>query len=188
MVSFFYLVQCCRSGDYDLVDNVPVRNAHDNEEDDDAGEGVVEEEAADFYSQVEMEASQCFSGDFPARNIDGDELYEGMKFLTKASLRKQVKLYSIKTNTSFVVVKSCSNYKDWRCPYFEKSCAWRLRATQKVNTNHWEIIIYPGKHTCVNTTLTQDHPKLDSDLIASCIVSIVTREPDVSVWLLLLNE
>ncbi|KAF7844445.1 uncharacterized protein G2W53_001350 [Senna tora] len=170
--------------------NVPVRNAHEEEEeeeddddddDDDVGEDLFEEEAVDFYSQVEMEASQCFSGDFPAPNIDGDELYDGMKFSTKAALRKQVKLYSIKTNTTFVVVKSCSNYEDWRCPYFGKSCTWELRATQKVNTNHWEITIYPSKHTCVNTTLTQDHPKLDFDLIATCIVSMVTRELDVSV-------
>ncbi|KAF7812931.1 uncharacterized protein G2W53_033907 [Senna tora] len=138
--------------------NVPIRNAHDEEEqdDDDVGEDLFEEEATDFYSQVEMEASQCFSGDFPAPNIDGDELYEGMNFPTKAVFRKQ-------------------------CPYFGKSCAWRLRATQKVNTNHWEITIYPSKHTCVNTTLTEDHPKLDFDMIATCIVSMVTREPNVFV-------
>ncbi|KAF7839465.1 serine/threonine-protein phosphatase 7 long form-like protein [Senna tora] len=30
-------------------------------------------------------------------------------------------------------------------------------------------------------TLAQDHPKLDSDMIASLIVSMVTLEPDVSV-------
>ena len=33
----------------------------------------------------------------------------------------------------------------------------------------------------MNASLTQDHPKLDADLISSCIVAMVADKPDVKV-------
>ncbi|KAF7802671.1 uncharacterized protein G2W53_041782 [Senna tora] len=161
--------------------SVPIRMSHQDKEDDNVCEDVVEEELANFYSQVDVERVRGFTGDFAPRSDDVGELYEGMKFPTKAALRRHVKLYHIKNNCTFVVAKSGSNFEDWRCPKFGKECAWRLRATQKVNTYHWEITICPEKHKCVTMTLSQDHPKLDSDVIASFIISMVTLEPDVSV-------
>ncbi|KAF7844642.1 serine/threonine-protein phosphatase 7 long form-like protein [Senna tora] len=137
--------------------SVPIRMSHQDKEDDNVWEDVVEEELANFYSQVDVERARGFTGDFGPRSDDVGELYEGMKFPTKAALRRH------------------------RCPKFGKECAWRLRATQKVNTYHWEITICPEKHKCVTMTLSQDHPKLDSDVIASFIISMVTLEPDVSV-------
>ncbi|KAF7838922.1 serine/threonine-protein phosphatase 7 long form-like protein [Senna tora] len=133
--------------------SVPIRMSHQDKEDDNVWEDVVEEELANFYSQVDVERARGFTGDFGPRNDDVGELYEGMKFPTKAALRR----------------------------HFGNECAWRLRATQKVNTYQWEITICPEKHKCVTMTLSQDHSKLDSDVIASFIISMVTLEPDVFV-------
>ncbi|KAF7839079.1 uncharacterized protein G2W53_007561 [Senna tora] len=162
-------------------ESVPIRMSHQDKEDDNVGEDVIEEELTNFYSQVDVERARSFTGGFGPRNEDVGELYEGMKFPTTAALRMHVKLYHIKKNCTFVVVKSGSNFEDWRCPKFGKECAWRLRATQKVNTYHWEITICPEKHKCFTMTLSQDHPKLDSDMIASFIISMVTLESDVYV-------
>ncbi|KAF7815092.1 uncharacterized protein G2W53_029061 [Senna tora] len=41
----------------------------------------------------------------------------------------------------------------------------------------WEITRYGGAHACVNPALTQDHNKLDSDLIAHLIVNLVIDAP-----------
>ncbi|KAF7801958.1 uncharacterized protein G2W53_041069 [Senna tora] len=161
--------------------SVPIRLSHQDKEYDNVGEDVVEEELANFYSQVDVERARGFPGDFGPRSEDVEEFYEGMKFPTKAALRRHVKLYHIKNNCTFVVAKSGSNFEDWRCPKSGKECAWRLRATQKVNTYHWEITICPEKYKCVTMTLSQDHPKLDYDMIASFIISMVTLEPDISV-------
>ncbi|KAF7812548.1 uncharacterized protein G2W53_033524 [Senna tora] len=126
--------------------SVPIWMSHQDKENDNVGEDVVEEELANFYSQVDVERARGFIGDFGPRSEDVGELYEGMKFPTKAALRRHVKLYHIKNNCTFVVAKSGSNFENWRCPKFGKECAWRLRATQKVNTYHWEITICPEKH------------------------------------------
>ncbi|KAF7806809.1 exonuclease mut-7-like protein [Senna tora] len=103
--------------------SVPIRMSHQDKEDDNVWEDVVEEELANFYSQVDVERSRGFTGDFGPRSEDVGELYEGMKFRTKAALRRHVKLYHIKNNCTFVVAKSGSNFEDWRCPKFEKECA-----------------------------------------------------------------
>ncbi|KAF7801848.1 uncharacterized protein G2W53_040959 [Senna tora] len=97
--------------------------AHQDEEDDNVGEDMVEEELANFYSQVDMEGGRGFTGDLGPRSEDVEELYEGMKFPTKAA--------------------------------FGKECAWRLRATQKVNTYHWEITICSKKHLSDNEIVTR---------------------------------
>ncbi|KAF7843762.1 serine/threonine-protein phosphatase 7 long form-like protein [Senna tora] len=113
--------------------SVPIRMSHQDKEDDNVWEDVVEEELANFYSQVDVERARGFTGDFGPHSEDVGELYEGMKFPTKAALRRHVKLYHIKNNCTFVVAKSGSNFEDWRCPKFGKKCAWRLRATQKID-------------------------------------------------------
>ncbi|KAF7839464.1 uncharacterized protein G2W53_007946 [Senna tora] len=92
--------------------SVPIWMAHQDEEYDNVGEDVVEEELANFYSQVDMEGARGFTGDFGPHNEDVGELYEGMKFPMKAALRRHVKLYHIKNNCTLVVVKSGSNFED----------------------------------------------------------------------------
>ncbi|KAF7816919.1 auxin response factor 17 [Senna tora] len=92
--------------------SVPIRMSHQDKEDDNVWEDVVEEELANFYSQVDVERARGFIGDFGPRSDDVGELYEGMKFPTKAELRRHVKLYHIKNNCTFVVAKSGSNFED----------------------------------------------------------------------------
>jgi len=77
------------------------------------------------------------------------------------------------------MVKSDSRFEDWRCPHYGTSCNWRVHAYQNARSTHWKITKYFGPHTCVSSSLTQDHLKLDSDVIASHIVSMVTEKPDV---------
>jgi len=37
-------------------------------------------------------------------------------------------------------------------------------------TNSWKVTQWGWPHTCLNMTMTQDHEKLDSNLIATCVV------------------
>ncbi|KAL5141232.1 hypothetical protein HKD37_09G024621 [Glycine soja] len=41
-----------------------------------------------------------------------------------------------------------------------------------------------GPHTCLNMTMTQDHEKLDSDLIATCVVGMIREDPSIKVYLI----
>ncbi|KAH1198533.1 hypothetical protein GmHk_18G052091 [Glycine max] len=40
----------------------------------------------------------------------------------------------------------------------------------------WKVTQWGGPHTCLNMTITQDHEKLDSDLIATCVVERINSE------------
>ena len=45
-----------------------------------------------------------------------------------------------------------------------------MRAILSKKTDAWKVTQWGGPHTCLNMSMTQDHEKLDSDLIAICIV------------------
>ena len=44
-----------------------------------------------------------------------------------------------------------------------------MRAIISKKTDTWKVTQWGGPHTCLNMTMTQDHEKLDSDLIATCV-------------------
>ncbi|KAH1257313.1 hypothetical protein GmHk_03G007314 [Glycine max] len=41
-----------------------------------------------------------------------------------------------------------------------------------------------GWTTCLNMTMTQDHKKLDSDLIATCVVDMIREDPSIKISLI----
>ncbi|KAL5177368.1 hypothetical protein HKD37_08G023156 [Glycine soja] len=46
------------------------------------------------------------------------------------------------------------------------------------------IAQWGGPHTCLNMTMTQDHEKLDSDLIVTCVVDMIREDPSIKVSLI----
>ncbi|KAL5179951.1 hypothetical protein HKD37_01G001169 [Glycine soja] len=48
----------------------------------------------------------------------------------------------------------------------------------------WKVTQWGGPHTCLNMTITQDHEKLDSDLIATCVVGMIREDPSIKVSLI----
>ncbi|KAH1198534.1 hypothetical protein GmHk_18G052091 [Glycine max] len=102
----------------------------------------------------------------------GQELYVGMEFDSKDAVKNAVKQYVIKVHQSFKVVESKSNKyvvcclnKNAECP-----CPFYMRAILFKKTDTWKVTQWGGPHTCLNMTMTQDHEKLDSNLIATCVV------------------
>ncbi|KAH1229489.1 hypothetical protein GmHk_10G029216 [Glycine max] len=96
----------------------------------------------------------------------GQELYVDMDFDSKDAVKNAVKQYVMKVHQSFKVVESkwdkyvvcCLNKNaDCSCPFYMRS----------LNGG--------GPHTCLNMTMTQDHEKLDSNLIATCVVGVVQK-------------
>ncbi|KAF7827633.1 uncharacterized protein G2W53_018797 [Senna tora] len=139
--------------------------------------------SSSFLSHINLEAmsSNEIPGLFkPGSWNENEELYPGLLFPTRESLGKAVKMYSITRKQTFMVFKSSSKYLDVRCHNYGKSCSWRVRACKKNKLKMWEITKYEGPHTCVSVG-SQDHMKLDSDIIASNIANIVNEKPDVSI-------
>ncbi|KAL5191833.1 hypothetical protein HKD37_04G011061 [Glycine soja] len=94
----------------------------------------------------------------------GQELYVGMKFDSKDAVKNAVKQYVMKEHQSFKVVESKSNKYVVCC---------------------LNIITQWGRpHTCLNMTMTQDNEKLDSYLIAICVVGMIREDPSIKVSLI----
>ncbi|KAH1210676.1 hypothetical protein GmHk_15G044929 [Glycine max] len=111
----------------------------------------------------------------------GQELYVGINFDSKDVVKNAVKQYVMKVHQSFKVVESKSNKyvvcclnKSAECP-----CPFYMRAILSKKTNSWKVTQWGGPHTCLNMTMTQDHEKLNSNLIVICVV-----DPSIKVSLI----
>ncbi|KAL5123902.1 hypothetical protein HKD37_02G004397 [Glycine soja] len=116
----------------------------------------------------------------------GQELYVGMDFDSKDAVKSALKQYVMKVYQSFKVVESKSNNyiiccmnKSANCP-----CSFYMRAILSKKTYSWKVTQWGGPHTCLNMTMTQDHEKLDLDLIATCVVGMIREDPSIKVSLI----
>ncbi|KAL5186838.1 hypothetical protein HKD37_05G012608 [Glycine soja] len=116
----------------------------------------------------------------------GQELYVGMEFDSKDAVKNAVKQYVMKVHQSFKVVESktnkyvvCCVNKNAECP-----CPFYMRAIISKKTDTWKVTQWGGPHTCLNMTMTQDHEKLDSDLIATCVVGMIREDPSIKISLI----
>ncbi|RZB68636.1 hypothetical protein D0Y65_038417 [Glycine soja] len=116
----------------------------------------------------------------------GQELYVGMEFDSKDAVKNAVKQYVMKVHQSFKVVESktnkyvvCCVNKNAECP-----CPFYMRAIISKKTDTWKVTQWGGPHTCLNMTMTQDHEKLDSDLIATCVVGVIREDPSIKISLI----
>ncbi|KAH1193902.1 hypothetical protein GmHk_19G054830 [Glycine max] len=103
----------------------------------------------------------------------GQESYVGMDFDSNDTVKNALKQYVMKVHQSFKVVESKSNKYIVCCPNksAECPCPFYMRAILSKETDSWKVTQWGGPHTCLNMTMTQDHEKLDSYLIATCVVA-----------------
>ncbi|KAH1213432.1 hypothetical protein GmHk_14G041400 [Glycine max] len=116
----------------------------------------------------------------------GQELYVGMEFDSKDAVKNAVKQYVMRVHQSFKVVESkwdkyvvCCLNRNADCP-----CPFYMKAILSKKTDSWKVTQWGGPHTCLNMTMTQDHEKLDSDLIATCVVGMIREDPSIKISLI----
>ncbi|XP_027335371.1 uncharacterized protein LOC113849571 [Abrus precatorius] len=113
-----------------------------------------------------------------------DALYAGQLFDTKEDVRMAIKHYAMRKHQTFFVVESKTTTYVVKCVNHNSGCPWRVRASLPKNADKWKIIKWGGAHTCVNASISQDHQKLDSKFICSCILGMVKEEPSVPISLI----
>ena len=176
--------------EYDAPPTGPIDIADEGDDDDTDDEGDIgqHDQPNNYYTnpvmvfsqQVNVDAAQDHDVMNMALN-DTQELYIGQKFNDKRSMRRAMKIYSVRVHHTFRVHYTCAKYEEYRCPEFGVSCNWRIRVCHRPREDRWEVTKYNGAHACLSATLSQDHPKLDSDVISSFIVTMVTENPGVSI-------
>ncbi|KAL5133648.1 hypothetical protein HKD37_03G006942 [Glycine soja] len=124
--------------------------------------------------------------DMPTTFNVGQELYVGMDFDSKDAVKNALKQYVMKVRQSFKVVETKSHKYIVCCPNNteESPCPFYMRAILSKKTDAWKVTQWGGPHTCLNMTMTQDHEKLDSNLIATCVVVMIREDPSIKISLI----
>ncbi|KAF7821323.1 uncharacterized protein G2W53_026778 [Senna tora] len=105
-------------------------------------------------------------------------LKKGLVFPEKKSLGEAAKKFSFKRHVNYNVTRS-GGKSEATCVKHDNGCPWRVRACLKANIGMWLITKYDGDHCCATPSVSQDHSKLDSDIIAGLIRGMVERSDDV---------
>ncbi|KAH1238725.1 hypothetical protein GmHk_08G023335 [Glycine max] len=124
--------------------------------------------------------------DMPMTFNVGQELYVGMDFDSKDAVKNALKQYVMKVHQTFKVVETKSHKYIVCCPNNteESPCPFYMRAILSKKTDAWKVTQWGGPHTCLNMTMTQDHKKLDSNLIATCVVGMIREDPSIKISLI----
>ncbi|QHN92510.1 uncharacterized protein DS421_17g584370 [Arachis hypogaea] len=94
------------------------------------------------------------------------EFIVGMEFSSREAVIKVMKDYTIRRGM------------DYR---YGAGCDWLIRVSKMSKKYCWEIRRYNGSHTCTRATISQDHSKLGSDIIAEAIKPLVEVDPSIKV-------
>ncbi|KAL5190441.1 hypothetical protein HKD37_04G009878 [Glycine soja] len=181
-----------------------ISNLHDDEDDDDylasnsyVKESFDEDDSVDGISDTDDEVTDIVEPnninwshpdkedicglDMPTTFNVGQELYVGMDFDSKDAVKNALKQYVMKVHQSFKIVETKSHKYIVCCPNnnAESPCPFYMRTILSKKTDAWKVTQWGRPHICLNMTMTQDHEKLDSDLIATCVVGMIREDSSI---------
>nr|KYP57167.1 hypothetical protein KK1_003425 [Cajanus cajan]KYP57181.1 hypothetical protein KK1_003439 [Cajanus cajan] len=110
-----------------------------------------------------------------------NELWVGKLFESKEATEFAIKQFHIDHSFDFVVEKSRFDKYISRCTKYDNGYEWWIRASFSKFRNKWEIKKINGVHTCITSIISQDHHKLDSNVIASHIHGLVNENPSIPI-------
>ncbi|KAL4285557.1 hypothetical protein GQ457_16G010830 [Hibiscus cannabinus] len=131
--------------------------------------------AYDFPDMSQLNSSQ--SGEFSV----------GIQFDENNEATLAIKEYSIKKHVDYVVVESSPKTFFAKCVKYGEECNWKIRVSKIQKKNAWVVTKYNGSHTCLRTSINQDHRKLDSNVISYHVTKLVEANPRVLVSVIQAN-
>ncbi|KAL4319222.1 hypothetical protein GQ457_18G012080 [Hibiscus cannabinus] len=122
-----------------------------------------------------------FSDMSQLNSTQSDEFSVGIQFDEKNEATLAVKEYSIKKHVDYVVVESSPKTFFAKCVKYGEGCNWKICVSKIQKKNAWVVTKYSGSHTCLRTSINQDHRKLDSNVISHHVMKLVEANPRVHV-------
>ncbi|XP_057760980.1 uncharacterized protein LOC130981396 [Arachis stenosperma] len=126
---------------------------------------------------------------FGARDAEGSagltEFQVGQQFPDKEEALLSVKTYSIHRGVQYKVVESDYRRYVGKCSEFGNGCTWLIRLCLRQRKEVWEVKRYNGPHTCLATSISNDHRKLDYHVISAFIMPMIRADASVSIKVLL---
>ncbi|RYR61484.1 hypothetical protein Ahy_A04g018662 [Arachis hypogaea] len=115
----------------------------------------------------------------PAVVVDG-VFVVGMEFNSREAVIVAVKEYTIQRGVDYRVYESEPTIFYAKCVHYG-NCDWFIRVSLIKRQYYWVIRRYNGSHTCIRSTISQDHAKLNSGTIVEAIKSLVEANPSLKV-------
>ncbi|KAH1105604.1 hypothetical protein J1N35_009372 [Gossypium stocksii] len=109
------------------------------------------------------------------------DLCIGMRFPTKDAVLSAIKHYNIKQSVDYKVLVTTPTKYVGKCIMFGQGCNWSIRAAFMKRNQIREVRKYNGPRTCRVERISQDHTKLDSNVIRDFIVPLVKENLPISV-------
>lgn len=122
------------------------------------------------------EDASIFETTEPLR-IEGGLL--GMEFNIKEGCVFAIRQFHIRNCLDYSVYKSNSKRLIIKC--VNEECTFKCRAYVGKGNGKWVITKVSGPHTCMSSTMSQDHRKLDSNLIFNNIKSLINSDASLKV-------
>ncbi|KAH1121867.1 hypothetical protein J1N35_005027 [Gossypium stocksii] len=113
-------------------------------------------------------------------SLDSGQLEVGNEFSNKDSFLSALKQHSIMNEVNYNVVKSKSNKFEAKCAVKDGTCSRKIMASLRKRIGLWEIKKVQ-RFTYMCWSVSQDHPKMDSSMLASLILPMVKEDPRTSV-------
>ncbi|XP_057759722.1 uncharacterized protein LOC130980099 isoform X2 [Arachis stenosperma] len=105
----------------------------------------------------------------------------GMEYSSRKSIVEAIRSYTISRGVDYTVYKSEPQTFYAKCKMYSHGCDWLIRTSLIRKKGCWEIRRYKGRHTCTLGTVSQDHSKLDSNMVAEAIRPLVETDPSIKV-------
>ncbi|XP_057720180.1 uncharacterized protein LOC130934648 [Arachis stenosperma] len=135
--------------------------------------------ALDLDAMNAPEFSEFVNAD-PVVVTDG-EFVIGIEFSSREIVITAIKDYTICRGVDYRVCESEPTTFYAECVQYGTNCDWLIRVNLIKRKFCWIIRRYNGSHTCSRTTISQDHAKINSDMIAEVIKPLVDVDPSLKV-------
>ncbi|XP_016200064.1 uncharacterized protein LOC107641068 [Arachis ipaensis] len=157
--------------DMDEVRDIVWEEDNSDSEDDFEANYEVNDENEDENEYANIGVVAANDGEFSIR----------MEFSSKESVISAIKNYTISRGVAYTMYAFQPMTLYAKCKRHDKGCDWLIRASLNRKKGYWEIRSYNGRHTCTTGTISQNHFKLDSNMIVDAIRPLVEVNPSLKV-------
>ncbi|XP_072058082.1 uncharacterized protein [Arachis hypogaea] len=151
------------------------------------GDGGVSSNTPEHYLSLNLRAMNSTTTEDRPSNyaMSGEmELEIGLKFFNREKVMLAVKNYNIRGSAEYKMVESDQSRNICRCKQFGDQCRWMVRVAKTRYSRFWKIKKYHGPHSCLASSMFQDHAQLDSNVICHHIFLMVHTDAIISVKVL----
>ncbi|RYR12822.1 hypothetical protein Ahy_B04g070154 isoform F [Arachis hypogaea] len=157
----------------------------DDPDNDDVEPDLIADDSGDDLGANGLPGQQA---GFGARDADGSagmtEFQVGQQFQDKDEVLLSVKTYSIRRGIQYKVIESDYRRYVGKCYEFGNGCTWLIRLSLRQRKGIWEVKRYNGPHTCLTTSISSDHRRLDYHVISTFIMPMVRADASVNIKVL----